>query len=74
MSELTIEQKCRIVEGAPDKTAFYDIENNKNISIEDASIAMIFLPHRFLIMDNLRAELLAHDTDNAERKAGIDYE
>ncbi|MDN5540938.1 MAG: hypothetical protein L0G58_11120 [Acinetobacter sp.] len=65
---LTIEQMREIVDGAPELSPIYDLEQKKYIDREDVSIAMGFLKERFLWISNLKAKIDQHYYGQSEEK------
>lgn len=65
---LTIKQMREIVDGAPELSPIYDLEQKKYIDREDVSIAMGFLKERFLWISNLKAKIDQHYYGQSEEK------
>ena len=57
-----------IVDGAPELSPIYDLEQKKYIDREDVSIAMGFLKERFLWISNLKAKIDQHYYGQSEEK------
>ncbi|MDH0032032.1 MULTISPECIES: hypothetical protein [unclassified Acinetobacter] len=49
-----IEKAREVVEGAPEHSLCYDLEQQKHVAYEDTSIAMCFLKNRFIDLSELK--------------------
>lgn len=54
IKEHGVENAREVVEGAPENSICYDLEQEKHVAYEDTSIAMSFLKNRFIDLSELK--------------------
>jgi hypothetical protein len=68
-----IDKAREVVDGAPENSICYDLEQQKHIAYEDTSIAMSFLKNRFIDLSELKClvEDIAYLLSTACLVAGV---